>query len=813
MCYYYRINNNTVLFLSRGTVMIILAVLFLSLLSPSLSYAETKISPSLFFARQAASSVLSAKISTDTPGWARVTIRFPSEPSPGTLVEIEHHGVVFSRHNGRILHSTHIYPASVNLDSLEAIANFPEIDRIENTFRPAQTSTLDVSNPEVQASLVWNSRSVPKSIDGAGVTVVDVDTGIDIFHPAFFKTDGGVYSWIDVNNNGVFDTGIDSVDLNANGKSDSGETLRFYDAPCSDTLNLLTRNSSIYDVDFDWLYNDSNGNGQRDYGPDAGYTENSPCFGERIFIVSDSNLSNRLDPDEPLIGLCTSKVLAIIDKNGTHLRGTDLFASSGDLSNHGTGACGIVGGQHPGRRLTGMAPGVDFIGINSFETDIEEAALLCRDLGAGIYMYEFGSWVYEFLDGSSNLETLIDDLYSEGYHQFTASGNLAGPTRKRHAFFTLSSLSSDTLSVTVPSIGIKEIYASILWRGNLPLFNRPSISLRLPDGTVTQIRGDMVTRTFDDISVISGYDYSSRGTARMDVLISSSSSMSGTISLSLTDRSRSDIGIHAYVADDASQWMNGTQFNNYVTDDGTVCSPATSLYGITVGAYDPRGTRNLKGDINDFSSWGKTIDGRRGVDLTAPGTLVYSLISSSGTSRIPGGYFEFGGTSAALPHVVGCAALLMEALPGISPDSLSDALLSYSLQDTFTGSVPNDIWGYGKLRIFSVINGLNLLTKAPEKVSPELFTVTNGFPNPFNASISFHVNFPVNSPESIEIEIFNILGQKVLSHTMRSFPGNFTHYTWNGTDNNGDSVSSGVYFFRFNYTRNIVSTQKALFLR
>jgi subtilisin family serine protease len=467
----------------------------------------------------------------------------------------------------------------------------------------------------------------------------------------------------------------------------------------------------------------------------------------------------------------------------------------GDTYNHGTGSSGIVGGQQWGRRLTGMAPGVEFICIN--RTDLTEknvfsAIAQACSKGANVFMYEYGSWVFEFLDGSSNIEAMIDSLYAQGYHQFTASGNLAGPARKKHAAFTLKAQSNDTLSFTIPDSGITQVYLSIIWRTP----SSPSLSLQLPGYTAPLDGNPQIKRTYGPYTVLSGRDTSPLNTNKMDIIITSESKFSGVMSLTLNNRSKSDIGIHAYIADDVTQWMYGAQFTNYLTDDGTICSPGTAIKGITVGAYDPRGTRNTKGDINDFSSWGKTVDGRRGIEITAPGTLVYSLLSSSSSNPVPGGYFEFGGTSAALPHAVGCAALLIQANPKITPDELSHALIDNALQDDFTGAVPNDIWGYGKLRIYNTFSGLKLLPSVSVNEKPGIFSVSHPFPNPFNSSVSFSLSIP-DPTHDIEVTIFNILGQTVFNKKL--FVSENSLYTWSGVDISGNHVSSGLYFVFFRY--------------
>ena len=74
-------------------------------------------------------------------------------------------------------------------------------------------------------------------------------------HPGFFKPDGGTYHWIDSNNSGKFESGVDAVDINGNGQPDVDEILRFFDAAFSDPLGLMNRTDGVYDADIDWLYN------------------------------------------------------------------------------------------------------------------------------------------------------------------------------------------------------------------------------------------------------------------------------------------------------------------------------------------------------------------------------------------------------------------------------------------------------------------------------------------------------------------------------------------------------------------------------
>jgi len=97
---------------------------------------------------------------------------------------------------------------------------------------------------------------------------------------------------------------------------------------------------------------------------------------------------------------------------------------------------------------------------------------------------------------------------------------------------------------------------------------------------------------------------------------------------------------------------------------------------------------------------------------------------------------------------------------------------------------------------FTVVAGTKeaVLKKASELLPTE-FSVSQNFPNPFNPTTSVRVTAPVRS--QIRITIYNLLGQRISTLYEGSIDAGIHWYTWNGKDEQKRTVTSGVYFCRF----------------
>jgi len=102
----------------------------------------------------------------------------------------------------------------------------------------------------------------------------------------------------------------------------------------------------------------------------------------------------------------------------------------------------------------------------------------------------------------------------------------------------------------------------------------------------------------------------------------------------------------------------------------------------------------------------------------------------------------------------------------------------------------------------------------PEDGQPEpLPTATrlnNAYPNPFNPRTIIH--FEVSEQSSIQLGIFDVAGRRVRELVNESLPAGHHERLWDGSDSQGRSLASGVYFVRMESPSG-VDLQKVVLMR
>lgn len=80
-------------------------------------------------------------------------------------------------------------------------------------------------------------------------------------------------------------------------------------------------------------------------------------------------------------------------------------------------------------------------------------------------------------------------------------------------------------------------------------------------------------------------------------------------------------------------------------------------------------------------------------------------------------------------------------------------------------------------------------------IVPETFQLHQNYPNPFNPQTTIAYDLPKES--RVTVEILNLVGQRIrlLTNSQQQGPG-FMQVVWNGCDDQGRLMGSGIYIYR-----------------
>jgi len=119
----------------------------------------------------------------------------------------------------------------------------------------------------------------------------------------------------------------------------------------------------------------------------------------------------------------------------------------------------------------------------------------------------------------------------------------------------------------------------------------------------------------------------------------------------------------------------------------------------------------------------------------------------------------------------------------------------------FSGNIDYNPWHTECIELPKIVAGGGETTVLPKPT--ELF---QNYPNPFNPTTL--IQFNLEKPEKVNLETFNILGQKVRTILGgEEFAAGPYTFLWDGKDNRGSPLSSGMYFYRLS-TPSFLQTKK-----
>lgn len=175
-------------------------------------------------------------------------------------------------------------------------------------------------------------------------------------------------------------------------------------------------------------------------------------------------------------------------------------------------------------------------------------------------------------------------------------------------------------------------------------------------------------------------------------------------------------------------------------------------------------------------------------------------------------------------EVKGCLTNLRTALPPVGVDSVAWQLIQ---ADSSNVTLRKAYFNYlmiiedqsngmhnPKFTVDVLIQSKNALTGVGVTNNtnevPIKYDLTQNYPNPFNPTTKFTFSIPVKG--SVNITIFDITGRVIATLVNSKYEAGKYIVDWNGTNNSGSAVSSGVYFYRI-VTSNYIATKKMILLK
>jgi len=719
-----------------------------------------------------------------------VVVRFENGLTPAILEIIQTLGLEFSLGTISSSHIGPYYLLKGNADSLAALIDFNVLSEIApQTFVQHLESPRDISIPEINADDVWKALDdFGRNVTGKGILIADLDSGVDWMHPELWFADGGSFPYVNATSTG-FLNGTDAVDFNRDFALTANETLYALD---------LDRNG-VFDVKTEWLWVD---NLIQNQIPDAG---------ELFFVVNDTSDNGQLDGFEDLVLLGTSKTRYIVERDGTPLQSLQVWDRNQNLTasthrdnmanggGHGTAVAGILlGGQLGFRKWVGVAPDAELmmirvIGDENTTLSIEEGLSYANATGADVIITEIGSWTYQYLDGSSLAEEMIDELVADGIPVISPSGNLGGS--QKHSMFTTAPYVQYQVDFAVPSgepEDINNVYITVL-SVNPTDFQTCNFSLIMDRSSFIPANytitiylhpgigyGNFAAETGTTNFVVESFiSTSTRGTSMLGIWIH------GNVPIivappyhKLNVTTPDPTTFHGYISDDRSSWSGGCIWTSDFTNDFQITWPSTADDAISVASYHTRS--GIVGELASYSSRGPRIDGVMKQSVSAPGGFDIISTYANGSvweswfnqgGSLPfdkqfGSYRLFSGTSAAGPHVAGCAALMLQADP-TSGSQVKAIIESTARVDGFTGAVPNDLWGSGKLDADAAVSFLLADTEPP------VFDTHSRTPWIPNATQSVTIKVNVSDASGVDTVILSYHNGTAWTNITMSWDGSY----------------------------------------
>jgi len=207
---------------------------------------------------------------------------------------------------------------------------------------------------------------------------------------------------------------------------------------------------------------------------------------------------------------------------------------------------------------------------------------------------------------------------------------------------------------------------------------------------------------------------------------------------------------------------------------------------------------DVKASFSSFGTW---------VDVSAPGVDIVSTYHNYQDAA--NDYVAvMSGTSMSTPFVTGEAALVKSQYPSYTWLDIYNRIKNTTdnidaLNPGYAGKL-----GTGRINACRALGGTPSPKAIAEASLPEKFNLFQNYPNPFN--LATNISFYISVKSEVNLTIYNILGEKVKIVANGVFEAGNHTLTWNGKNESGSVVASGVYFYKLNAGNNVITKKMSL---
>ncbi len=163
------------------------------------------------------------------------------------------------------------------------------------------------------------------------------------------------------------------------------------------------------------------------------------------------------------------------------------------------------------------------------------------------------------------------------------------------------------------------------------------------------------------------------------------------------------------------------------------------------------------------------------------------------------------------------AQTFLKYIPGMAPAGIRymDPVNSYRLVYLPFGieGIAGPYDDSAQRLINSILNWLTGETEVKLKDAetvPRSYLLEQNYPNPFNSNTTIKFHLP--KQENVELNIYNLMGQKIKSLVDNSLPAGIYKQTWNGRNDDGHEVASGIYIYKLE-SKNFLCAKKLILIK